>query len=187
MNKLIQYTATLLLGVFLSSTAFAEDDEPGEGQIAPDFEITRFDGSQFKLSDYRGKKAVYLVFWNTWCTFCMKKIPKLKDAQQHLNNEIEIIAVNTSLKDSVKKSLSFQKKYEINYPLAFDHGEVITDLYGVWGTPTEFIIDINGVIQHRDGVPDNLRHHLASWNQLVDGSQIANNRSNDCQKEQQTC
>ena len=187
MNRTLQYTAAILFGILISTSGFAAEDEPSEGQIAPDFKITRFDGSQFQLSDYRGKKAVYLVFWNTWCTFCMKKIPKLKEAQQNLSSDIEIIAVNTSLKDSLKKSLAFQKQYEINYPLAFDHGEVVTDLYGVWGTPTEFIIDINGVIQHRDGVPDSLRDHLASWNQPVNGTQVANNQVTDCDKEQKTC
>ncbi|TQV73869.1 redoxin domain-containing protein [Aliikangiella marina] len=187
MNKIYQNLIVLMLGIFLTNPIMADEDEPGEGQIAPDFTITRFDGSQFKLSEYRGKKAVYLVFWNTWCTYCMKKIPKLKEAQANLNHDIEILAVNTSLKDSVKKSLAFQKRYDINYPLAFDHGEVVTDLYGVWGTPTEFIIDINGVIQHRDGVPEELRQHLASWNLTVEADQIADGNNQDCSKEQQTC
>ncbi|MCW9018203.1 MAG: redoxin domain-containing protein, partial [Kangiellaceae bacterium] len=120
------------LAVFFSTSsfAFAEEDEPSEGQIAPDFSITTLDGKKFNLKDYRGKQAVYLVFWNTWCTYCMKKIPKLKHAQDQLSNQIKIIAVNTGLKDSVKKSLAFEKRFEINYPLAFDHGKKVTDLYG---------------------------------------------------------
>lgn len=188
MNRLLKLCGALLLTVTVtvSQLAYAEEDLPAEGQIAPNFEITRFDGSQFKLSDYRGKKPVYLVFWNTWCTYCMKKIPKLKDAAANLNEQIEIIAVNTSLKDSLEKSLAFQKRFEINYPLAFDNGKKVTDLYGVWGTPTEFIIDVNGVIIHRDGVPDSLREHLASWNKVVEPTtQIAT--TEDCDKEKQTC
>ena len=187
MNKVLQYAATLLIGLLLSTAGMAEDDEPGEGQMAPDFKLTRFDGSQFKLSEYRGKKSVYLVFWNTWCTYCMKKIPKLIDAQEHLSNEIEIIAVNTTRKDTMEKSLAFQNRFNISYPLAFDYGETVTDLYGVWGTPTEFIIDVNGVIQHRDGVPENLRAHLASWNNLDDTSQLVDSKSSECNQEQQTC
>jgi len=171
----------------LQSKLVWADDEPGEGQIAPDFTITKFDGQSFKLSDYRGKKSVYLIFWNTWCTYCMKKIPKLKHAQSHLNDEIEIIAVNTGLKDSVKKSVAFQKRYEINYPLAFDHDKKVTDLYGVWGTPTEFIIDIDGIIRHRDGVPDSIEENLVVWNkpaseEILAGSDDACNSDN-----QKTC
>ena len=191
MKKLLHYTVALLFGLTLATTANAAGDEPAEGQIAPDFSITRFDGSEFRLSDFRGKKAVYLVFWNTWCTYCMKKIPKLLDAQQNLKQEIEIIAVNTTLKDSLDKSIAFQKQYAITYPLAFDYGKKVTVLYGVWGTPTEFIIDVNGIIQHRDGVPQNLRAHLADWNRLIEASNLATTDDaaeiTDCEKDTQIC
>jgi peroxiredoxin len=150
--------------LLLSMTSFAQDPTPRAGQQAPDFEIIQMDGTSFKLKDYRGKQAVYLVFWNTWCGYCMKKIPKLKQTQVNLADKIKIIAINTSLKDSLEKSLAFQQQYDINYSLAFDHGKIITDRYGVWGTPTEFIIDINGVIQYRDGVPDDLQPLLSQWN-----------------------
>lgn len=160
-NQVIN-TLILLVALMLTFQVFADD--PDSGAIAPDFEITQLDGTQFKLSDYKGKKSVYLVFWNTWCHLCMKKIPKLKATQLNLADGIKIIAVNTTNKDSVEESLDFQKRFEIPYPLAFDHGKTVTDLYNVWGTPTEFIIDINGVIQYRDDVPDKLEDHLAQWN-----------------------
>ena len=161
MNIKFSILAVLLLS---SMTSFAKDSELEAGQHAPDFEIIQMDGTSFKLSDYRGKQAVYLVFWNTWCSYCIKKIPKLKHVQSELTDEIKILAINTSLKDSVKKSQAFQQHYAINYSLAFDHGKTITDQYGVWGTPTEFIIDINGIIQHRDGLPKDLRPLLSKWN-----------------------
>jgi peroxiredoxin len=161
-KKNIPLILILITSLMLSQQAYA--DEPDVGTIAPNFEITQLDGSQFKLSDYKGKQSVYLVFWNTWCHFCMKKIPKLKAAQLNLPDDIKIIAVNTSNKDSVEESLEFKNRFTINYPLAFDHGKTVTDLYNVWGTPTEFIIDINGVIQHRDGVPENLEDYLDKWN-----------------------
>lgn len=157
-------TYTLFLIAVMAFSLHAQADEPDVGSIAPDFEITQLNGKQFKLSDYKGKQSVYLVFWNTWCHYCMKKIPKLKAIQLNLPDDIKIIAVNTSNKDSVEESLEFQKRFTINYPLAFDHGKKVTDLYNVWGTPTEFIIDINGIIQHRDGVPEKLEDYLAKWN-----------------------
>jgi len=165
MKKFTTLITAILLSFVISTSALADD--PDVGQMAPDFEITQMDGSQFKLSDYKGKKSVYLVFWNTWCTFCMKKIPKLKAAQLNLADDIQIIAVNTTNKDSVEESIEFQKRFDITYPLAFDHGKTVTDLYNVWGTPTEFIIDINGVIQHRDGVPDKLEDNLSEWNSVL--------------------
>ena len=163
-KKLNLVTNTLFLIAVLVFSLQSQADEPDVGTIAPDFEITQLNGKQFKLSDYKGKQSVYLVFWNTWCHYCIKKIPKLKTAQLNLPDDIKIIAVNTSNKDSVEESLEFKTRFTINYPLAFDHGKKVTDLYNVWGTPTEFIIVINGVIQHRDGVPEKLENYLAKWN-----------------------
>jgi peroxiredoxin len=64
------------------------------------------------------------------------------------------------------KAYKFQEEREINYPLAYDHRKTVTDRYDVWGTPTEFIIDINGKIIHRDGVPNNISEHLSNWNMI---------------------
>lgn len=163
-NKTLTLIASLIIGLTLSFAS--QSAEVIEGQLAPDFSIKRFDGSTFDLNHYKGKKAVYVVFWTTWCTYCLKKIPKLQHAARILDDQIEIIAVDTSEKDTFAKALLFQKERNIQYPLAFDFGKKVTDLYGVWGTPTEFIIDINGIVIHRDGVPDNLAEHLSNWNMI---------------------
>jgi len=162
----IMKTATLLLMQFFYQPLFAY--APNDGEIAPDFQITQIDGSSFKLSDFKGKQSVYVVFFNTWCHYCMKKIPKLKAAQNNLNKDIRIIAINTSRDDSVAETKGFIKKFDINYSLAFDHNERITDLYNVHGVPTEFIIDINGRIVHRDGVPERLADYVNQWNEKTD-------------------
>ncbi len=164
MNKI---TYTLIAFLMINLSAYAEKDLPNVGDIAPDFEITQLDGTKFRLSEYKGKQSVYLVFWNTWCHYCMKKIPTLKKIQQNLPNDLKIIAVNTTNKDSIEESHAFQKRFDINYPLAFDTGKPVTDLYNVWGTPTEFIIDINGIIQHRDEVPKSFAKHLKKWNKVA--------------------
>jgi len=178
----------LCLSLNLSLVTAVQASEIKQGMIAPDFTLNRLDGTQFKLSDYHHKKAVYMVFWTTWCTYCMKKIPKLKYIQAVLGKQIEIIAVDTSVKDSFKKMAQFQKDHNISYPLAFDFGKKVTDLYGVWGTPTEFIIDINGRVIHRDKIPADISEHLSNWNmidhQLSPPHLIAKQK---CEKDQAHC
>lgn len=133
------------------------------GEVAPDFEVVTQDGDVFHLSDFRGKKPVYVVFWNSWCAYCVNKTPRYRKLQEQFGDKIEIIAINTSWDDSPEQMRSYAAHHQVNYSMAFDSGELITDTYDVYNVPTEFIVDINGVIRYRDGVPEYLIAHMPDW------------------------
>lgn len=133
------------------------------GDVAPDFELTSQDGGAFRLSVFRDRKPVYVIFWNTWCSYCIKKIPRYQKLQEQFGDKIEIIAINTSWSDSPEEMRSFKKQHDISYFTAFDDGESVTDRYQVFKVPTEFIVDINGIIRYRDGLPEYPIAHLPDW------------------------
>ncbi len=133
------------------------------GELAPDFEIATQDGTVFRLADFRGQKPVYVVFWNSWCSYCIKKTPRYMKLQEQFGDKIEIIAINTTWSDSPDEMRSFEKHHQIQYATAFDKGEIITDRYRVVNVPTEFIVDIDGTVRYRDRVPEYLAAHLPDW------------------------
>ena len=133
------------------------------GEVAPDFKVTTQDGGVFRLSDFQGRKPVYVIFWNTWCSYCIKKTPRYQKLQQQFGDKIEIIAINTTWSDSPEEMRSFEEHYHINYATAFDTGELITDRYEVFSVPTEFIVDVNGIIRYRNSVPEYLAAHIPDW------------------------
>jgi thiol-disulfide isomerase/thioredoxin len=129
------------------------------GNIAPDFSVTNLDGKTFKLSDYRGKKPVYLVFWATWCPTCKHEIPQLTELYKNLGTEVEILAINvdflswwSSLNTSNNRVEKYVKKYDIAYAVALDDEENLISLYQVRGTPTQLLIDKEGVVRRRYGL-----------------------------------
>jgi peroxiredoxin len=155
--------AGLLLPLFSSLLIGVPATAARPGELAPDFEVTAQDGSVFRLSEFRGRKPVYMIFWNTWCSYCIKKTPRYQKLQEQFGDKIQIIAINTTWSDSLEEMRSFEEHHHVNYATAFDAGELITDQYRVLNVPTEFIVDINGIIRYRDRVPEYLAAHLPDW------------------------
>lgn len=133
------------------------------GDVAPPFEIQTIEGKPLSLAEYQGKKVVYLVFWNTWCSYCIKKTPRYKKLAEVFGDRIEIIAINTGWSDSATEIERFRNQHETNYPLVYDAEEVITGRYKVHAVPTEFVIDLDGIIRHRDHVPNYVAAHIPDW------------------------
>ena len=125
------------------------------GQIAPDFTATTLTGKQVSLSQFKGKKAVWLVFWATWCPYCHKEIPALKELHKKYGDKIEILAINIGVNDSEKRAKEYQSKNDLPYDIIFSNK--ITQQYEVRGTPTQVVIDTEGkVVFKGTRVPQNI-------------------------------
>ena len=114
------------------------------GQMAPNFTETTLSGKQVSLEQFKGKKAVWLTFWATWCPYCKKEIPALKELHKKYGDKIEIIAVNIGVRDSVEKSEDYKFEHNLPYDIIFSNE--LTRKYEVRGTPTQIVIDAKGRI-----------------------------------------
>ncbi len=155
-----------IIVVVLSFVCFSHVNAVTVGDMAPDFAVYTTTKELFKISDFKGRKPIYLIFWNTWCPFCIRKMPVYQEIYTFNGEEIEVLALNTSNKDSYDEMLSFIDRHQVDIPMAFDFGGPISKKYSVSNTPTVFIIDINGMIQHRNDLPDDIDAHILSWSQL---------------------
>jgi thiol-disulfide isomerase/thioredoxin len=63
-----------------AADALTEDVVPGH--LAADFTVQTLDGQTVHLADYRGKKAVWLNFWASWCGPCKQEMPDMEKLYQ---------------------------------------------------------------------------------------------------------
>lgn len=117
---------TLLLFLLLCGTLAgkAQNDDRGYivkvGDMAPDITILYTDGTQKKLSDFRGK-VVMLQFTASWCGVCRKEMPFIeKDIRLKHKDNPNFVLLGIDLKENRETTEKFAKDMKITYPLTLD-------------------------------------------------------------------
>ena len=144
-----------VLGVFLvivqgRGSKAAPEIRPEVGYLAPDFTLPSLDGQTVRLSDFRGKKAILLNFWATWCAPCRLEMPTIDKAyQEYKSRGLEILAVSLDAgSNSVVKN--FMQELKVDFPVLLDPDMEVLRLYRQFSIPATFLIDKQGIVRHRE-------------------------------------
>ena len=107
---------------------------------------TDLDGRAVSLAGLRGK-VVWVDFWASWCPPCRAETPVLRDLYaRHRDAGLEIVGVSVqeSSADDIRR---YAETYGIDYPIVADLAGDAFRSWGVYGLPTQFLIDRSGVIR----------------------------------------
>lgn len=112
--------------------------------MAPDFTLNAIDGKPLTLSSLRGKYVI-LDFWGSWCPWCIKGFPKMKEYYQKYQGKFEILGIDCNDPEETWKKAVAQ--YELPWLHVYHPQEasVLSD-YGIQGFPTKIIIGPDGKI-----------------------------------------
>lgn len=116
-----------------------------KGVAAPELSAKNRDGKEFSLSSFKGKKAI-VMFWASDCSHCEEAIPYVVEL---LKKYPEVVLFSFSLDEDENAWSSGVFRNNLPDPS-------ISDLKGydglnairwyIWGTPSFFVIDENGII-----------------------------------------
>ena len=111
---------------------------------APDFTLKNLNGEPVSLSSLRGKFVV-IDFWGSWCIWCIKGFPALKEAYADGKGGFEVLGVDCQ--DTEEKWRAAVAKYELPWLNVYNPQDSgILDKYGVSGFPTKVIVNPEGKI-----------------------------------------
>jgi len=113
------------------------------GDNAPPFSLPDENGKTVSFSDFKGKYAV-LEFWGTWCGYCIKDIPKMKQYCNKYKNKTTFVSI--ACRDSETLWKAAIAKYEMSWTNLLCNDERLTRTYGIEGYPTKIIVNPEGVV-----------------------------------------
>lgn len=133
------------------------------GQEAPDFELRDQHGQPVRLSDYRGKRNVVVVFYPFSLTgTCQAELCSLRDdISDFANDDVALLAISV---DSAPVHKRWAEEQNYNFPILADfwpHGAVAQS-YGVFNERVgcaeraTFVIDREGIVRWQvvNAIPD---------------------------------
>lgn len=112
------------------------------GQLAPDFalSIAGEPGLQYSLRNLLDRPSV-LIFWTTWCPYCLRQTPVLVEAHRQWGEEIQFVGVNVA--EDVSAVTPYIAEHAIAYPVLLDSDGATAGAYAVQGYPTTYFLDAN--------------------------------------------
>lgn len=123
------------------------------GSSVPVFSAAALDGTQYDLNQLRGS-VVVLTFWSTKCYICQHEFPKMNQVVRNYDGK-NVVFLSLTM-DNEAKIETFLK----TNPIA---AQIVPNSFGVllqyadrdkrgyldMGFPSYFVIDQQGVLQHR--------------------------------------
>ncbi len=135
----------LILSLFLLATDVLSSKTPISAVKAPDFILKDLNGKTFRLSDYKGKKPVMIIFSTTWCSSCKSEIPYFKQLYSaYAARGLEI--VNVGVQESQVKMSKFSTRYGLPYRVLLDETGIVSGIYEIRGVPSLVLVDQKGYI-----------------------------------------
>ncbi len=126
------------------------------GDRAPELEIVGpdglpvplrdLDGYPVRLADLRGR-PVWINFWASWCPPCQAETPTIRDtAAAYAPQGLAVIGISVqeATEDDVR---AYAEKYDLGYTVAADLAGDVFRRYRVFGLPTQYFLDEDGIIR----------------------------------------
>jgi thiol-disulfide isomerase/thioredoxin len=133
------------------------------GVAAPIFTGNDVEGRAVRLAQFRGR-VVYLNFWASWCSACLKKMNFINDYADELNSRgVEI--VNISLDENISSWQAALVERSVrghNLLASSGYDRNIAASYGVEAVPQYFIISRNGTFAEKalNSQPEDIKNQL---------------------------
>jgi cytochrome c biogenesis protein CcmG, thiol:disulfide interchange protein DsbE len=125
------------------------------GQIPPELQFTRADGSVVQLQDLTGRPVrladlrgtpVWINFWASWCPPCQSETPIIRDIAARYRDQ-GLVVIGVDVQETTDIASSYAARYQLGYVIAPDVTGDIFRTYGPRGLPTSIFVGPEGAVR----------------------------------------
>ena len=131
-----------------------------KGEKAPAFSLPATDGKTYSLSDFKGKKAILIIFMCNHCPYVVPKVKEMKRiAKDFKEKGLAVIGINPNEDenypdDSFDNMKLYSKKWGLNFPYLRDKSQDVARAFGAVCTPDPFLFDANFTLIYHGRIDD---------------------------------
>ena len=115
------------------------------GDIAPDFTTLTDEGTEVRLSDYRGQRVLLYFYPKDDTPGCTRQACGFRDNYPAIEEKNAIVLGISP--DNVAAHQAFKTKFDLPFTLLVDEGHQIAELYGTWGERSMYGNKFMGIIR----------------------------------------
>ena len=126
-------TSLLLASAALLAGAAAQAEPLKAGDAAPDFSLQGSDGKTYKLSEFKGKKAVVVAWFpKAFTGGCTAECKSMKENGGEIRKfDAAYFTASVDAVEGEKGNKAFAESLHVDYPILSDPSKEIAKAYGV--------------------------------------------------------
>jgi peroxiredoxin len=130
------------------------------GKSAPDFSLPDYDGKTVSLSDFRGRKALLVVFMCNHCPYVKHVAPELaKLADEYQARDVGVVGISSNdiiahPEDAPDKMKAEAAQQGYHFPYLYDADQKIAAVYRAACTPDFYLFDADFKLVYRGQLDD---------------------------------
>ena len=138
------------------------NDELDFGQVAPDFNLPGVDGRNWSLEDFKGKKALVVIFSCNHCPYVIKteeRMIALGNEYQPKGVGFVLICANDIINYPQDSPQNMKKRAEqkgFPFPYLYNEDQKVAHAYCAQVTPHVFLFDSEMKLRYRGAIDDNI-------------------------------
>ncbi len=117
-----------------------------EGGPAPDFVLKSQDGSNVRLSEFRGQ-VVLVNFWARYADESREEMAEL-DRIDGTYRSAGLVVLGVSVDEDAGRAREFVKSRKTGYPMLFETGPTLGQRYHLQKMPMTVLVDRSGTVRH---------------------------------------